>query len=338
MKTKVLAFIDWYKPGYKAGGTVTAFSNFVDHLENNFDFNIITRDRDYFENESYENIISDTWIKRSKTKVYYLSKKNEKFITLRSFMDKVSFDLIYINGIFSLFFSIIPVLLVSKKPCIVNPHGMLSDQAFSVKSFKKKIFLSFANLLAIYKNITFHVANTDEEVAVKKRIKCYKSIKVVNQLPQKIIFNTKGNVRSRSSTSRFVCVSRISKEKGILKMIKVFQKVKEPLVLDIYGPLYDLNYWNLCKIEIKKLPTNIIFNYKGSIDSKKVVKTIEKYDFFILLSEGENFGHAILEALTVGLPMIISNKTPWVNLKEKGLGYEVDVNSYEIPQLIEVFL
>ena len=75
MKTKVLAFIDWYKPGYKAGGTVTAFSNFVDHLENNFDFNIITRDRDYFENESYENIISDTWIKRSKTKVYYLSKK-----------------------------------------------------------------------------------------------------------------------------------------------------------------------------------------------------------------------------------------------------------------------
>ena len=31
-KLKVLIFIDWFKPGYKAGGPTTSNVNIVDHL------------------------------------------------------------------------------------------------------------------------------------------------------------------------------------------------------------------------------------------------------------------------------------------------------------------
>ena len=40
MKT-VLSFIDWYLPGYRAGGTLKAFANQVSHFNQDYKFKII---------------------------------------------------------------------------------------------------------------------------------------------------------------------------------------------------------------------------------------------------------------------------------------------------------
>ena len=45
-----------------------------------------------------------------------------------------------------------------------------------------------------------------------------------------------------------------------------------------------------------------------------------------MLSEGENFGHAILEGFSAGCPVIISNRTPWRNLESKQIGWDVEVD------------
>ena len=37
-KPRVLVFIDWYAPGYKAGGPVRSLVNLVDHLRDRIDF------------------------------------------------------------------------------------------------------------------------------------------------------------------------------------------------------------------------------------------------------------------------------------------------------------
>ena len=42
---------------------------------------------------------------------------------------------------------------------------------------------------------------------------------------------------------------------------------------------------------------------------------------------GENFGHVIHEALRAGLPLIISDKTPWQQLEEKGVGWALPLNN-----------
>lgn len=49
MKPTILIFIDWYKPGYKAGGPIRSVSNMVDALKDDFQFYIITRNTDYLE-------------------------------------------------------------------------------------------------------------------------------------------------------------------------------------------------------------------------------------------------------------------------------------------------
>lgn len=110
-------------------------------------------------------------------------------------------------------------------------------------------------------------------------------------------------------------------------MIEALKTSKAHIVLDMFGPIYDSDYWVKCQKAIEQLPSHIIVNYKGVIESKLVLDMIKNYDFFVLLSEGENFGHSILEALSVGCPVIISNKTPWVNLETKHIGWDIDVNN-----------
>lgn len=36
--SKVLIFIDWFAPGYKAGGPITSNVNIVEHLSDKLDF------------------------------------------------------------------------------------------------------------------------------------------------------------------------------------------------------------------------------------------------------------------------------------------------------------
>jgi glycosyltransferase involved in cell wall biosynthesis len=68
---------------------------------------------------------------------------------------------------------------------------------------------------------------------------------------------------------------------------------------------------------------------KGSIPHEKVLETIVKYHFFILPTLGENFGHVFVEALACGCPLIISNRTPWLELEKKEIGWDLDLNKSE---------
>lgn len=324
-KKTVLVFIDWYRPGYRSGGTVTSFGNFVDKMEDHFIFKIVTRDSDYLDHTVYDTIESDTWNTIKENLCYYLSDKHKTLSEIKRIIQNTSHDYIYINGVFSLYFSILPLFFTKGTPCILNPHGMLSTQAFSVKGLKKKAFLKIADLLRLYRNVIFHVSNEEEALAVRKYIKNYKLITIANQftreVPGDLLISSKKN-----SEVRFVNVARVSVEKGTLKMINSLNNVKQALRLDMYGPIYDKAYWSACKRAIASLPSHISVNYKGILHTDEVLETLSNYDYFVLLSEGESFGHAIFEAFSVGLPVIISDATPWRNLEERNIGWVVNLN------------
>ena len=46
----------------------------------------------------------------------------------------------------------------------------------------------------------------------------------------------------------------------------------------------------------------------------------------ILPTRGENFGHAIVEMLAASRPVLISDKTPWIDLESLGAGYSIPLN------------
>ncbi len=80
---------------------------------------------------------------------------------------------------------------------------------------------------------------------------------------------------------------------------------------------------------IKNFPPNIKVEYKGVVLNERVVPTLFNYHFFLLPTLGENFGHVFLEALAAGCPLIISDKTPWLDLEEKQIGWDLSLDKPE---------
>src|SRR5690606_3499629 len=94
------------------------------------------------------------------------------------------------------------------------------------------------------------------------------------------------------------------------------------IVFDIYGPLEDDKYWNMCKTIIDNISDKISINYKGPLDYEKVIDVLSNYHMFLLPTQGENFGHVIQEALLAACPVIISDQTPWRHLSKKNVGFD----------------
>ncbi|MBJ7879154.1 glycosyltransferase family 4 protein [Gelidibacter salicanalis] len=327
MAKKILITIDWFLPGTNSGGPVRSYANLIAHLDEGFEFLIVTRNTDFGSTEPYKDISPNVWtIFNAYTKVFYCSADYLTKSNLKHLFDTTQFDVAYINGIYSWYFSILPILLIKNKDVIVSARGMLNPQAFSVKGFKKKGFIKFANLFNFYKKVRFHATNTEEANYIKSLIGTHKLVSVAPNLPRKID-NSNKTQAFKQHPVRFVNLARVSVEKGTLTMLKAFYHITEPAVLDLYGPIYDEAYWAKCQSAILKLPAHIEVNYKGIIDSEQVPATLSKYDFFVLLSEGENFGHAILEALSVGLPVLISDQTPWRGLTAAKVGWDFSLKN-----------
>lgn len=329
-KKKILSFIDWYLPGYRAGGTIRAFSNMTDYLGKNFEFYIVTRDCDYQSNQPYENIIHNKWNQLTdNVYVKYLSQQDVNKAVLRSQFSEFDFDAVYVHGMYSYNFSILPVLLAKKtsvRPIVVAAHGMLGAHAVNVKSKKKQLFLSAAKLIGLYKDVVFHAANTDEENDIKKNIGKNAHTVVAREFPRKISLNLDNVAAKKPGALRLISVARISPEKNQKFAIEVLKNIEGAnIVFDIFGPVYDKKYWSECESLIQQLPKGIEVNYKGSLKSDDVVETMKKYHFLFLPTTGENFGHTILESMMACTPVIISDKTPWKNLEKENAGWDLQL-------------
>ena len=314
-------------PGTASGGPVRSCANFIAHLSQEFTFYIITRDTDYCSMDPYNSITSNAWnTLENSAKVYYCSSDRVASTLLTKLFKEKTFDTIYINGIYSWYFSILPLLVFKNHPrVIVAPRGMLNPQAFSVKPIRKKLFVFVAKHCGLFRNVNFHATNAIEKAHVLNTIGHTCKVLVAPNLPRAI--KEKFVAKDKHNPTRFISLARISKEKGTLKMLQVFKTIDIPVVIDLYGPIYDTAYWNLCQQVIKNLPKCVGVTYKGVAKSQDVPKILREYDFFMMLSEGENFGHAILEAFSAGVPVIISNKTPWSGLNQKGIGWDIDNNN-----------
>ena len=58
----------------------------------------------------------------------------------------------------------------------------------------------------------------------------------------------------------------------------------------------------------------------GAIDFDEKKMLLNNCDYFTLASEFESFGIVVAEALSSGLPVVISNKTPWKDIEINNYG------------------
>ncbi len=134
---------------------------------------------------------------------------------------------------------------------------------------------------------------------------------------------------------RLVYLSRVTPKKNLLTAVGILKLVRTPIRFSVYGPLEDKLYWSKCKKAIEELPPHIDVIIHGPITPEVVSGELSKHDLFFLPTFGENYGHVIMEALAAGLPILISDQTPWRNLAAKGIGRDLPLGD---PQLFANFI
>lgn len=337
-KKNILVLSDWFVPGFKAGGPIKSLKNLIQNVDHNFF--VITRITDYHSNIPYESIAENQWIQiTDNCFVLYINENRMNARFLKQRIEERTYDLFYLNSLFSPRFTLLPLLVLKakglSKKVILAPRGMLKSGALQIKAGKKKYFLSFAKAMGLYNNILWHATNEEEQKEIKK----YFGENVKSKLAPVIPSGSKVNKKytKESKALRIVCLSRISPEKGIIEAIQAVCDIPNDhsVVFDLYGAHTPGSYTEKClalandsKHEIKLL---------GEVNPNTIPDILANYDVFLLATHGENFGHAIAEALLSGLPVVISNKTPWRDLEVNKAGFDVEPESENLTKALLFF-
>jgi glycosyltransferase involved in cell wall biosynthesis len=325
-RTRILTFLDYYIPSFKSGGPLRTISNIVAEMGDDFDYWIVTHDRDATDTEPYPTVKVNKWNKVEKANVYYGSPRILSFNLIRSLCESIKPDIVYLNSFFSRqtiqYLILRRLRLIPSVPVILAPCGEFSPGALGLKRIKKKIYITLAKKLSLYQSVLLQASAEEEKNEIKTVFDTIET-HIAPDVPAPIstdVMHTRIKVPGKVD---FIFLSRISPKKNLHTIVEMLRNLSGNLNFSIVGPIRDIKYWRLCQNTIMKLPKHIKVSITGSELHEKVHTLLTKHHFFILPTLGENFGHAILEAMATGTPVIISDQTPWQDLGDKSAGWDI---------------
>lgn len=335
MGLSILVFVSAYLPGYKAGGPLRSISNLVEQLGDEFDFFIVTADRDRGEDAAYDTIKPGAWNQVGRAKVRYLSPDEMGISTIIGLLRNTPHDLLYMNSFFNPVFTSLPLLahrlrLVPKVPVLLAPRGEFSPGALSIHRTKKRLFRLASRALGLHKGIWWQATSELEGRDILREIgerSAGRRLFVAANLPRPAADLAASTPRAAKGPLRLAFLSRIVPKKNLLYALEALRDVSVPVQFTIYGPKEDDSYWRNCDEAIASMPSHVAATYAGAVHADQVVDTLSEHDVFFFPTLGENYGHVIVEALQAGLRLLISDQTPWRDLAACGVGYEFPLSN-----------
>lgn len=320
LKPKVLIFIAYFYPGYKAGGALRSSINLVNLIARDRDVYVVTSDRDVGDKFPYSDVRANHWMAVGESQVLYLKVSPLSVLYLFRHLRSCDFDVIYLNSFFNFHFSIVPLLfrfigLLKGSKCVLGPRGEFDPAALAVGRLKKISYLFIVKVLGLHKGLVWHASTQLELDHIKKVFVDSSTISEV--IPDPLFFREKvGSVnavlKDGSGTFRIIFLSRIHPNKNLLFLLDALSRIRQlNIVLNIYGPIEDDMYWSSCLKLLKGLSHNMTVRYRGTLRYDEVCLAFEGHHLFCFPTLCENFGHVIFESLSVGTPVLLSDKTPW---------------------------
>ncbi|WPJ95014.1 glycosyltransferase [Coraliomargarita algicola] len=323
MRLKLFITNDAYLPGFRFGGPVRSLANLVDWLGATYEIYIFTKDRDLGDSRGYPEIPANQWLQRENVRVFYASPEQHTAQRAGIELASIQPDVVYLNGLWE---GMTRGLLKSRLPSaryVIAPRGALGAGALAIKPWKKKLGLLL--MRGSLKNLVWHATADSEVTEVRQVIGPDETVYLASNLLERRVANAVELLPAERAAGpiRFVSFSRLSRKKNFDYLLRCLQAVRGPFSLDIIGPEEDPVYTEELNDLAGQLATDQVVRFLGGKSPAELQALLPSYDFFALPTQHENFGHVFVEAWAAGLPVIISDQTPWRDLESKGIGWDI---------------
>jgi len=228
------------------------------------------------------------------------------------------------------------ILIKSNIPYLIQPHGGTTIENAEKSKYKKLL----ANLFLFNKFISrssaiIYLNENEKEKSVFKNLK---SNYIIIPNGVDIYKNLQDNRQNNTKLLNILFLARIDiHHKGIDLLLQALNYLDSKHLLDQfqisfygYGDNKSIEYLNK---KISMIASNV--SYKGAIWGTEKIKAYLNSDIYILTSRYEGMPMSILEALSFGIPCIITNQTNMTNIiKEFNCGWITDDNYLSIANTI----
>lgn len=225
--------------------------------------------------------------------------------------------------------------LKNKIPYVVIPHGCLVEREQSNKKLKHMI----ANILLFnrYLKKAEAIEYLNEQERDASKFKCKRKIIIPNSVEYK-----KRKYKKDTSFFKFIYIGRYDvKVKGLDLLINTFIDIKDwclenNVILELYGPLDENPNFDLLREKIKVSKCQKIIKINGAIYGDEKEKKLQEASVFIQTSRNEGQPMGIIEAMSFGLPCVVTYATSfgkYCNDNKCGIG--VNFSQKELTEAIK---
>jgi len=332
-KPRILIISDFYLPGFKSGGGMRTVANTVKSLSDDFEFRLLTRDHDGFGDKTpYDGIQYGGWNEHGPAKVRYLRPSEIKPWVIADIVRECRPDAVYMNSVFStlsvFFFLARKLGIVTNVPVGIAACGELTDGALSQRRIKKVAFLWLSKILGLHEKVFWRATDTTERDEISEQFNtrnCFIAPDITTSISSSPLERIKV-----PGLLNLLFFSRIVPMKNLDFLFSVLKSVDGVVNLKIIGPAEDKEYLAHLMAIAKDLPSDKSVEFIGPKSQDEISHHLSVADFFVLPSLGENFGHAIVESLSAGCPVVISDRTPWKGLEALFAGFDIPIESKDL--------
>jgi glycosyltransferase involved in cell wall biosynthesis len=259
--------------------------------------------------------------------------------------DVVNFDLVYVSAIWQwLGLSTSLICTTQKVPMVVGIHGSM-DKALLRKGQTKKIIFWYLLLKkALTRASALHLTTEHERRESAQLLFNFRSFIVPNSLdcgyfrPMKQYRSTfRKHYNIPSIAPLLITVGRADPGKRIDLLIRALVSIPD-LYLLIVGP-------EMCNLTIawkglaEAMGVSERIIWTGHLAGEELLTAYGAADIFSLISNSENFGMVVAEAMACGLPILVSPRVGvWDEIKDDAVGMAVGPDSEAIATVLSDFI
>ena len=331
-RPRVLIVLSHYLPGFKAGGPVRSIEGLTEQLGAEIELFIVTLDRDLGDRQPYAGLDTGIWLEVGKAKVMYLRALAFHPAQFRWLLKTVLPDTIYLNALFSIRFAVLPLVAQRQRSptvqIVLAPRGSLSKAALGIRSWKKGPFLKALRYTGLLSKITWQASTDSEATEIRAAVgtSTASPCRAKSATPgttktashRETSWTPPGSLRLTTLAEKEPAIPPRSPQiRARTPRLGHYRAGRGP---DLLEAMHGVNATS---------PTGVVVSYRGEMDHDLIAEELITHDLFVLPTLNENFGHAILESLSAGTPVLISDQTPWRGLANAGAGWDLDLSHPE---------